>query len=65
MSTATILLGQGPSAAEAKSKLLTELKHYIGNNEWRPQGGITHTIIPPENQSQNTTHLFSVLMIKL
>ncbi len=64
MSGVTILTGQAESEHAAKSDLLVKLKGYLVKDDWRPQGGVTHAILPPSSTDSNPIHYFSVLLVK-
>lgn len=64
MSGITILTGQAESEHAAKSDLLMKLKGYASKDRWRPQGGVTHTILPPSPTNTKPMHYFSVLMVE-
>lgn len=64
MSGITIITSQANTEHAAISDLLIKLKGYESRKGWRPQGGITHAILPISSTNTNPIHYFSVLMIK-
>lgn len=65
MSGVTILTGQAETEHAAKSNLLMNLKSYMAKGGWRPQGGVTHAILPPSPGNTKPMHYFSVLMMEV